>query len=80
MKNFNYIVFAAFIILMLIPSVDLFAVCTFPGGCCPDQLGQGHPACTDCPPCVPVPLDGGLSALLLAGVAYGAKKVYGKVK
>ncbi len=79
MKNFNYSVFAAFIVLMLAPSVDLFAACGFPGGCCPDAL-VGSPVCTDCPPCVPVPLDGGLSALLLAGVAYGAKRVYGKSK
>ncbi|HLW08474.1 MAG TPA: hypothetical protein VKY45_13030 [Marinilabiliaceae bacterium] len=33
-----------------------------PGG------GQGHPA--------GVPIDGGLSLLLAAGVAYGGKKVY----
>lgn len=77
MKNFNYIVFAVFFLLMLLPSVEIFAACVFPGGCCPDGLA-GHPACTDCPPCVPVPLDGGLTALLVAGVAYGAKRVYGK--
>lgn len=78
MKKINYIVFTAFLLLMFLPSVDVLAVCTFPGGCCPD--GFPPQFCPDCPPCVPVPLDGGLSALLFAGVAYGAKKVYGKVK
>ena len=77
MKNFNYIVFAVFLLLMLFPSVDILAqACTFPGGCCPD--GFPPQFCPNCPPCVPVPLDGGLSALLIAGVAYGAKRVYGK--
>lgn len=37
-----------------------------PGG------GGGGPTCV--PPCVPI--DGGLSWLLLAGVAYGGKKVF----
>lgn len=76
MKKNNYIVFAAFLLMMLIPSIDMFAACTFPGGCCPTGLPPQF--CPDCPPCVPVPLDGGLTALLIAGVAYGAKKVYGK--
>ncbi|MDG1477908.1 MAG: hypothetical protein P8Q14_12230 [Vicingaceae bacterium] len=78
MKNFNYIVFAALFLLMLLPSADLLAQCTFPGGCCPDGLPPSF--CPGCPPCVPVPLDGGLSALLIAGFAYGAKRVYGKAK
>lgn len=77
MKNYNYIVFTIFLLLMFLPSVEIFAQCTFPGGCCPDAL-IGSPFCTNCPPCTPVPLDGGLSALLIAGVAYGAKKVYNK--
>ncbi len=38
-----------------------------PGG------GGGGPPCWP-PPCVPI--DGGLGFLLLAGVAYGGKKVY----
>ena len=79
MKKNNYIVFAAFLILMFLPTLDLLAQCNFPGGCCPDGLA-GHPLCTGCPPCVPVPLDGGLSALLIVGVAYGAKRIYGKAK
>tara|TARA_B100000809_G_scaffold249578_1_gene281077 strand:- start:1744 stop:1980 length:237 start_codon:yes stop_codon:yes gene_type:complete len=78
MKNFNYIIFAVFVLLMVFPSVDLLAQCTFPGGCCPDGFPPG--ACPGCPPCVPVPFDGGLSTLFIAGVAYGAKKVYGKAK
>lgn len=35
--------------------------------------GGGGPGCWP-PPCVPI--DGGLSLLLLAGVAYGGKKTY----
>lgn len=35
--------------------------------------GGGGPPCWP-PPCVPI--DGGISFLLLAGVAYGGKKVY----
>lgn len=35
--------------------------------------GGGGPPCWP-PPCVPI--DGGLSFLLIAGVAYGGKKVY----
>lgn len=78
MKKNNYIVFAAFLLLMLIPSVDLLAQCTFPGGCCP--VGFPPQLCPGCPPCVEVPLDGGLGAMLVAGVAYGAKRIYGKAK
>lgn len=74
MGKSNYIILTIFLLLMFIPSVDL--------------LAQGPPCCPSptlpCaglqPPCVPVPLDGGLSALLLAGVAYGAKRVYSKAK
>ena len=40
-------------------------------------MGMGPPA--PCggpfPPC-PIPLDGGVSLLLLAGAAYGGKKIY----
>ena len=77
MKKINYIVFGIFVLLMFLPSIDILAACQQPGGCCPD----GFPPflCTDCPPCTGAPLDGGLSALLLAGVAFGAKKLKGKV-
>jgi hypothetical protein len=79
MKKNNYIVLSAFILLMFIPVVDVFAQqCTQPAGCCPD----GFPPflCTGCPPCTGIPLDGGLSALLIAGVAFGAKKLRGNQK
>tara|TARA_B110000091_G_C13417191_1_gene310595 strand:- start:172 stop:411 length:240 start_codon:yes stop_codon:yes gene_type:complete len=78
MKNFNYIVFTVFLVLVFLPGADLVAqTCTFPGGCCPD--GFPIALCPGCPPCTPVPLDGGLSALLIAGVAYGAKKMRSKL-
>lgn len=35
------------------------------------------------PPCWPppcIPIDGGISALIIAGAAYGAKKLYNKKK
>ena len=86
MKNFNYIIFAVFLILMLIPSAEVFADCSaaplgLPNGstCCP--IGASTTLCNafNCPPCSSVPLDGGLSALLIVGVAYGAKKMRGKL-
>lgn len=44
-------------------------------------MGTGPP--TPCggpfPPC-PVPLDGGISLLLIAGAAYGGKKIYDSTK
>ncbi|MGQ0829532.1 MAG: PID-CTERM protein-sorting domain-containing protein [Bacteroidota bacterium] len=44
-------------------------------------MGMGPP--TPCggpfPPC-PIPLDGGVSLLLIAGAAYGGKKIYDSVK
>jgi hypothetical protein len=42
-----------------------------PGG--PGGGGTGNPSCFP-PPCVPI--DGGISWLLLAGAVYGGKKVY----
>ncbi|PCI93567.1 MAG: hypothetical protein COB15_16180 [Flavobacteriales bacterium] len=46
-------------------------------------VAVGGPPPMGGPPCWPpsncdIPLDGGLSFLLAAGVAYGLKKVYGK--
>ena len=35
----------------------------------------GPPACFP-PPCSPIPIDGGLSYILIAGLALGGKKVY----
>ncbi|PCI99639.1 MAG: hypothetical protein COB15_04025 [Flavobacteriales bacterium] len=63
-------------LLITVPCVDVLA-----GGppCCPVQT---PPLACDgiLPPCPQIPLDGGLSALLVAGVAYGAKKIFGKSK
>lgn len=42
-----------------------------PGG------GTGTPSCFP-PPCIPI--DGGLSWLLIAGTVYGGKKIYGANK
>jgi hypothetical protein len=39
----------------------------------PPSGGGGGPPCWP-PPCVPI--DGGISFLLIAGVAYGGKKIY----
>lgn len=39
----------------------------------PDPGGGGNPGCFP-PPCVPI--DGGLSWLLIAGTLYGGKKVF----
>ena len=38
-------------------------------------MGPPSPCGAPFPPC-PVPLDGGVSLLLLAGAAYGGKKIY----
>ena len=86
MRNFNYIIFAIFLILMFIPSAEVFADCSAaplalpPGStCCP--IGTSITLCQafNCPPCTDVPFDGGLSALLIAGVAYGATKMRAKL-
>ena len=47
------------------------AIAQPPGG--PGGGGTGNPSCFP-PPCVPI--DGGLSWLLIAGAAYGGKKAY----
>jgi hypothetical protein len=41
-------------------------------------LAQGPPPPPNCPtpPCAPVPLDGGMSLLIGAGLAYGVKKMF----
>ncbi len=77
MKKIHYIFFLAFFGLMLLPSIDIVAQCFPPQFTCCPVAGACGPAC---PTCTPVPLDGGLGALLIAGVAYGAKRVYGKSK
>jgi hypothetical protein len=78
MKNFNYIVFSFFLVLMLFPVVDVFAGCFNITTCCGNNP-PGGAFCDTCPPCVAVPFDVGLSALLIAGVAFGAKKVRSKL-
>ena len=62
------------VLIVLIPSFEVLAQCTGPHDpnllCC----YAPSPVCgINCPECVEIPLDGGLSALLLAGVAYGYK-------
>jgi len=67
--NIKPIVFLVGFILLL--SIDMFAggPPTFPGG------GGGPPG--GCwPPSSCIPIDGGLSFLLVAGAAYGAKKIF----
>jgi hypothetical protein len=81
MINMRYIYLLLLVgIFILLPGIDAMAQCFPPQfTCCPPELGPG--ACGGaCPTCTPVPLDGGLSALLVAGFAYGAKKIYGKPK
>ena len=80
MNRFSYILALLLLALMiLVPSMEILAQCgpgpTAAGPCCVIPF----PGCS-CPLCAEVPLDGGLSALLFAGVAYGAKKVYNKAK
>lgn len=43
-------------------------------------LGQGPPPPPNCPtpPCAPIPIDGGILALLTGAVLYGGKKLIGK--
>ena len=75
----KYILPVTFLFLMLLlPSINIYAQCFDLVGCCNNALPPG--LCTTCGPCPEVPIDGGLSALLIAGVAYGAKRVYGKSK
>ena len=70
------------ITFVVLSSNDLFAICSDFEDCCNGDL----PAflCNTCTqihgPCPSVPIDGGLSALLTAGIAYGSKKFYGKSK
>ena len=42
-------------------------------------MGQGKPCGGPFPPC-PVPLDGGVSLLIIAGAALGSKKIYDRTK
>ena len=78
MNRANCILVFVFTLIFILPGADVFAVCPFP--CCPAHLSAGQCAALQCAPCAPIPLDGGLSALLVAGIAYGSKKVFGKSK
>jgi hypothetical protein len=68
--------------IVILPFNNISAQCTGPnvgsdaqGPCCLIPKGCGpDPECRNC---VPVPLDVGMSALLIAGIAFGAKRVYG---
>lgn len=62
---------------MLFPSIESVAQCFPPQFTCCPTPGACGPTCPDC---TPVPLDGGLSALLIAGVAFGAKKLRSNLK
>lgn len=71
------------VLIVLIPSMEVLGQCAVgplgDNGCClvPGScFGSAGPL--GCFNCVDVPFDGGLSALMLAGVAYGAKRLYGK--
>ncbi|MDF1673509.1 MAG: hypothetical protein P1U41_08385 [Vicingaceae bacterium] len=58
--------------ILFISSIDLFAA--GPPG--PPGGGGGGPPGGCWPPSACIPLDGGIGFLLLAGAAYGGKKVY----
>ena len=69
MKDTLYILLTLVVVLGL----GLFSVVFAGGG------PMGGPPCWP-PSTCNIPIDGGLSFLLAAGVAYGAKKVYGVAK
>ena len=70
MRNLKKIIFITIITLAISIFNNAYAGGGPPG---PPGGGPGDPPCWP-PPCVPI--DGGISFLLLAGVAYGGKKVY----
>lgn len=70
MKNvFKYSLTIAFILVVSLLEAQP------PGGGSPPP--GGSPTCWP-PPCIPI--DGGISFLLLAGAAFGAKKIYDQRK
>ena len=85
MRNFKYKTLVVVVALFLLPLGDAMAACFYNGmehlgctphfifGCCRPQAVNG------CPACIEIPLDGGLSALLVAGLAFGARRMRGKV-
>jgi len=81
MKYFKKITAVLFIIMLFFPSADIFAVCDDernPERCCEIGDDSAHCESLSCPPCAPTPINAGLSFLLLAGVAFGAKLMYRK--
>jgi len=62
MKAYKFLAFAAVAVLSILPTVVMAAGPGFGGG-----VDDGGGAC--------VPIDGGLSMLVVAGVGYGAKLV-----
>ena len=66
------LVLITIILFLAISGIDVFAA--GPPGPPPGGVGGGGgPSCWP-PPCVPI--DGGLSFLLVAGALYGGKKIY----
>jgi hypothetical protein len=68
MTNIKRFIFTTVFIVAMSITNNIFAAGP-PGG----GGGSGGPPCWP-PPCVPI--DGGISFLLLAGAAYGGKKIY----
>lgn len=67
----NYLkILTVFIFLAFFATMDLFAAGP------PGPPGGGGPPGGCWPPSSCIPIDGGLSFLLIAGVAYGGKKMY----
>ena len=67
MKNIIFILTVLFVLCSVITSAQL-------GGGPP---GSGGPPCWP-PPCVPI--DGGISFLILVGAIFGGKKIYNNLK
>lgn len=68
MKDFKHFIYILILLLAMVAFNGAFAA--GPPG---PPGGGGGPGCWP-PPCVPI--DGGISFLLLAGAAYGGKKVF----
>ena len=69
MKNLKRFIFTILFLIAMSVVNNVFAA--GPPG--PPTGGGGGPPCWP-PPCVPI--DGGITFLLLAGAVYGAKKIY----
>lgn len=63
------------VVLMVLGSISSFALQVVP---CDPFFPE--PGCGEEDPYNPVPIDGGASVLIAAGVAYGLKKIYDKRK